>query len=328
MTPNHRQYIALNTLVGMYIGRVGAKLILESMADSIILDAMSNDRLVARKILMVYTLARLRLSHIALGGIAGCWIGLLSYRYYQKRKEQSFWEILCGLFRPSADTRFLVNFTACLLGIAVVEPSSKIFACYKDIDLDKFPLLNCVINASGCIAGYTLSLLYNKSRPSADAPPSDGAIAAAAEVAAPISTVDLSAITEEIRRLQHENAAMITEIKASLARERALRRVAVILSDASNRSHSLEASDDTPGEFICPITQEIMREPVIANDRMRYERAALQRWYDFGNSYCPIDRSKSLFRPDSLPLDEALLARIVNYLNERISPTNHSLAVH
>lgn len=36
--------------------------------------------------------------------------------------------------------------------------------------------------------------------------------------------------------------------------------------------------DDPPAAFVCPITQELMREPVVTSDGHTYERAAIQRW--------------------------------------------------
>eukprot|EP00300_Choanocystis_sp_HF-7_P036634 c5249_g1_i1.p1 GENE.c5249_g1_i1~~c5249_g1_i1.p1 ORF type:complete len:269 (+),score=40.67 c5249_g1_i1:42-848(+) len=37
--------------------------------------------------------------------------------------------------------------------------------------------------------------------------------------------------------------------------------------------------DEVPNEFICPITQEIMTNPVIAMDGFSYEQEAIERWF-------------------------------------------------
>jgi hypothetical protein len=41
---------------------------------------------------------------------------------------------------------------------------------------------------------------------------------------------------------------------------------------------STSADDEPPDEFMCPITQEVMGDPVVASDGHTYERAAIERW--------------------------------------------------
>ena len=45
--------------------------------------------------------------------------------------------------------------------------------------------------------------------------------------------------------------------------------------------------ESIPHECFCPITQEIMEEPVIAQDGHTYERAAIQEWLDRGHRNSP-----------------------------------------
>lgn len=40
--------------------------------------------------------------------------------------------------------------------------------------------------------------------------------------------------------------------------------------------------------FACPITHELMRDPVIAADGYSYEREAIQFWFDSGNDTSPM----------------------------------------
>ncbi len=40
-----------------------------------------------------------------------------------------------------------------------------------------------------------------------------------------------------------------------------------------------EAEHEFPMEWYCPITQELMRDPVIADDGFTYERKAIQEWF-------------------------------------------------
>ncbi len=39
------------------------------------------------------------------------------------------------------------------------------------------------------------------------------------------------------------------------------------------------ADDSVPNEFLCPISQEVMSDPVVAADGRTYERAAIQAWF-------------------------------------------------
>lgn len=41
-------------------------------------------------------------------------------------------------------------------------------------------------------------------------------------------------------------------------------------------------------QFACPITQEVMSDPVIAADGFSYEREAIQYWFDSGNRTSPM----------------------------------------
>ncbi|XP_062862561.1 WD repeat, SAM and U-box domain-containing protein 1-like [Trichomycterus rosablanca] len=45
---------------------------------------------------------------------------------------------------------------------------------------------------------------------------------------------------------------------------------------------------DIPDEFLCPITRELMRDPVMAADGYSYERAAIESWITTGNHSSPM----------------------------------------
>lgn len=55
---------------------------------------------------------------------------------------------------------------------------------------------------------------------------------------------------------------------------------------------------DTPDEFLCPITRELMKEPVIAADGYSYEREAIESWINTKNRSSPMT---------NLPLKNTLL---------------------
>lgn len=45
---------------------------------------------------------------------------------------------------------------------------------------------------------------------------------------------------------------------------------------------------DVPPEFLCPITQEIMREPVRCSDGFVYEKQAIGEWFMSGKYTSPM----------------------------------------
>ena len=48
----------------------------------------------------------------------------------------------------------------------------------------------------------------------------------------------------------------------------------VMSASKTNRMKGMKIRD----EFICPITYELMREPVVASDGHTYEKAAIEKW--------------------------------------------------
>ena len=59
------------------------------------------------------------------------------------------------------------------------------------------------------------------------------------------------------------------------------------------------APSDPPEEFLCPITYDVMKDPVISNEGISFERSAIERWLRSANR-CPISR-KPLQRSDLRP---------------------------
>lgn len=56
--------------------------------------------------------------------------------------------------------------------------------------------------------------------------------------------------------------------------------VSRMTSDAAGRNMSVREMIVTPGSFKCPITQDVMEDPVVAADGHSYERSAIQRHID------------------------------------------------
>eukprot|EP00479_Gromia_sphaerica_P010404 TRINITY_DN4770_c0_g1_i1.p1 TRINITY_DN4770_c0_g1~~TRINITY_DN4770_c0_g1_i1.p1 ORF type:complete len:118 (-),score=11.54 TRINITY_DN4770_c0_g1_i1:77-430(-) len=61
--------------------------------------------------------------------------------------------------------------------------------------------------------------------------------------------------------------------------------------------------EDTPAHFICPITHEIMKTPVVLSDGHTYEATAIERWLSKSEHLLQMNREKKLgqvqkhFRP-------------------------------
>ena len=45
-----------------------------------------------------------------------------------------------------------------------------------------------------------------------------------------------------------------------------------------------------PDHFICPLTLEIMNDPVITREGQNFERQAIVEWLNQGNTTCPLTR--------------------------------------
>ena len=51
------------------------------------------------------------------------------------------------------------------------------------------------------------------------------------------------------------------------------------------------SSDEIPQSFLCPLTLELMNEPVIDREGNTYEKAAIMDWLQKGNTTSPLTRS-------------------------------------
>ncbi|KZV55192.1 U-box domain-containing protein 8 [Dorcoceras hygrometricum] len=67
-----------------------------------------------------------------------------------------------------------------------------------------------------------------------------------------------------------------------------------------------------PDDFKCPISLEIMSDPVILSSGHTFDRASIQQWLDAGHRTCPISKLP-LPEPPSLIPNHALRSLISNY---------------
>ncbi|KAI4296548.1 hypothetical protein L6164_036497 [Bauhinia variegata] len=75
-----------------------------------------------------------------------------------------------------------------------------------------------------------------------------------------------------------------------------------------------------PDHFKCPISLEIMSDPVILSSGHTFDRASIQRWLDAGHRTCPITKLPLPEHPSLIP-NHALRSLISNYAH--ISPLKH-----
>ena len=71
---------------------------------------------------------------------------------------------------------------------------------------------------------------------------------------------------------------------------------------------------DPPDDFLCPITLELFREPVIAADNNTYERSAILRWFRDGNRSSPITNQN--LKNTQIQPNIALLGSINSFLQK------------
>ncbi|XP_042507907.1 U-box domain-containing protein 15-like [Macadamia integrifolia] len=108
------------------------------------------------------------------------------------------------------------------------------------------------------------------------------------------SIADLKAETIAIRKLVKERAGQNPEGSQQLLDLlRKFKQVAGIedesISNESSVPKTLEKSPSLiiPHEFLCPITLELMTDPVIVATGQTYERESIQKWLDSNHRTCP-----------------------------------------
>lgn len=89
---------------------------------------------------------------------------------------------------------------------------------------------------------------------------------------------------------------------------------AIIDKEVKRLQNSLDDKVIVDNGWKCVITQDILRDPVKANDGFFYERHALQHWYNIGKRNCVILRVITLTDPKKLVTNEKLQQEILAHL--------------
>jgi U-box domain len=61
-------------------------------------------------------------------------------------------------------------------------------------------------------------------------------------------------------------------------------------SSSTDEEHQEEAMLAPPSAFVCPLTLEVMRDPVVSRYGQSYERGAIMEWLAAGHETCPMTR--------------------------------------
>ncbi|XP_020201913.1 U-box domain-containing protein 8 [Cajanus cajan] len=78
-----------------------------------------------------------------------------------------------------------------------------------------------------------------------------------------------------------------------------------------------------PDHFKCPISLEIMSDPVILSSGHTFERSSIQRWLDAGHRTCPITKLPLPEHPSLIP-NHSLRSLISNYA--LLAPIHHTIS--
>ncbi|XP_013413414.1 WD repeat, SAM and U-box domain-containing protein 1 isoform X3 [Lingula anatina] len=118
----------------------------------------------------------------------------------------------------------------------------------------------------------------------------------------------------ELAILTQEALEKDLEIDALGHRNKILRAVKQVMAHPIIQEKAASESD-VPDEYLCPITREVMKEPVMASDGYTYERSAITAWVNSGKTSSPMTNA-TLPNMTLLP-NRNMKMLIQRYLQER-----------
>ncbi|KFM60500.1 WD repeat, SAM and U-box domain-containing protein 1, partial [Stegodyphus mimosarum] len=93
---------------------------------------------------------------------------------------------------------------------------------------------------------------------------------------------------KELIHLNHEILLTVLKIESLGVRNKILRAVQCLKNPLWQHVFSDSNEEGILSEFYCPITQEVMRNPVVAADGYSYEKCAIQEWLESGRDTSPM----------------------------------------
>ncbi|OIT28003.1 PREDICTED: U-box domain-containing protein 9 [Nicotiana attenuata] len=124
----------------------------------------------------------------------------------------------------------------------------------------------------------------------------------------PITVATAKAATELKRELQRLVKAILSEDDINVDAIDKTHQTLFALKDLKlKRQSSFRTSTDSarvlPDEFRCPLSKELMRDPVIVSTGQTYDRPFIQKWLKAGNRTCPRTQqvlSQTILTPNHL----------------------------
>ena len=122
---------------------------------------------------------------------------------------------------------------------------------------------------------------------------------------------------KEIRLYQFDDPDQVymidlTTFRGSQYRKTGIRILLSVVPPPCNDLDSLKNwtfKSSLPSEYACPITGDIMHDPVVAADGVTYERTAIETWMVKGNLISPM--TKQEFLPYQLPYSNMNLKKLI-----------------
>ena len=74
---------------------------------------------------------------------------------------------------------------------------------------------------------------------------------------------------------------------------------------------------NVPDEFVCPISLEVMKDPVMSRSGQNYDRRAILEWLYQGNTNCPLTRQP--LKPSFLVPNNCLKMMILKWKQENVN---------
>ncbi|KAG8191908.1 hypothetical protein JTE90_019842 [Oedothorax gibbosus] len=97
---------------------------------------------------------------------------------------------------------------------------------------------------------------------------------------------------KELVHLTHENLHTVMKIDSLGSRNKILRGIQCLKNPMWQHVLGDTDNDGMLTEFCCPITQDVMRNPVVAADGYSYEKQAIEEWFESGKETSPMTNEK------------------------------------
>ncbi|XP_006403398.2 U-box domain-containing protein 15 [Eutrema salsugineum] len=102
--------------------------------------------------------------------------------------------------------------------------------------------------------------------------------------------IAIKKLIQEKGGLSIETKQHIIELLYKFKKLQGVEATDILYEPVINKSFTKSTSLILPHEFLCPITLEIMLDPVIIATGQTYEKDSIQKWFDAGHKTCPKTR--------------------------------------